>query len=117
MLACLRKGTPGRAYHIAGPRPVTFRELGETIAAALGVRPPRLSLPRWFAVLGATALETAGTASGRKPPLTRTGVAFFSEDRVFSLERARAELSFVPEHDLAAGVAKTVDWYRQRRLL
>jgi nucleoside-diphosphate-sugar epimerase len=117
MLACLRTGRPGRAYHIAGPRAVTFRELAETIAAALGVRPPRLSLPRWFAVLGATALEAAGTASRRKPPLSRNGVAFFSEDRVFSLERARAELRFAPEHDLAAAVAKTVDWYRQRRLL
>jgi nucleoside-diphosphate-sugar epimerase len=35
---CLRQGRPGEVYQIAGPRPVTFRELAETIARELGVR-------------------------------------------------------------------------------
>ncbi|WP_242343888.1 NAD-dependent epimerase/dehydratase family protein [Anaeromyxobacter terrae] len=117
MLACLRSGRPGRAYHVAGPRAVTFRELADTIAAALGVRPPGLSLPRPAAMVGAAALEVAGRVTGRRPPLSRAGVAFFSEDRVFSCERARAELGWAPEHDLASGVARTVAWYRAQRLL
>jgi dihydroflavonol-4-reductase len=94
MLACLRRGRPGRPYHIAVPRAVTFRELAEEIAGALRVSPPRLSLPRPAAMLGATVLEEAGKAIGWRPPLSRAGVAFFSEDRVFSCERARAELGW-----------------------
>ena len=117
MLLCLTRGQPGQAYHIVGPRPVTFRELGGTIADALGVRPPRLSLPMWSAQMAATGLEIAGRICGLKPPLSRTGVAFFSEDRVFSWQKAHNGLGYTPQYDVAAGVAETVAWYRQHRWL
>jgi nucleoside-diphosphate-sugar epimerase len=114
MLLCLRSGRSGAIYHITGPRPVTFRELGETIATALGVRPPWVSLPRWSAMLAAMGFEALGRLSGRKPPLSRTGVAFFSEDRLFSWQRAHEELGYTPKYDLATGVARVVAWYRQQ---
>lgn len=114
MLLCLARGREGEAYHITGPSLVTFRELGETIASALDVRPPWLCVPRWAAMMAATTLETGGRLVGRVAPLTRTGVAFFSEDRVFSTAKAGRELDYLPEYDLAAGVAHTVAWYRQQ---
>lgn len=113
MLLCLSQGRPGEAYHIVGPGSVTFRELGETIANALGVRLPWLSVPRWSAQMVASGLELAGRLSGRKPPLSRTGVSFFSEDRVFSWQKAQEELGYTPQYDLHAGVSRTVQWYRQ----
>lgn len=115
MLACLQRGRVGDAYHIAGPRPVSFRELGETIASALGVAPPRWNLPRWLAMSGATGLEVLAHASGSRwvPPLSRTGVAFFSEDRVFSCQKMERELGYTSEWDIAAGVPATVTWYRR----
>jgi nucleoside-diphosphate-sugar epimerase len=114
ILACLTRGRPGEVYHITGPRPVTFRELGETIADALGVRPPWLSLPVWLARAGATGLESAGRLAGWKPPLSRTGVAFFSEDRRFSWQKARNQLGYSPEYDLTSGITRTVQWYRHQ---
>jgi dihydroflavonol-4-reductase len=114
MLLCLGGGRSGAIYHIAGPRPVTFRELAETIAAALDVRPPWMSVPRWSAMLGAIGFEALGRVSGWKPPLSRTGVAFFSEDRLYSWQRAHDELGYTPEYDLATGVARTIAWYRQQ---
>jgi len=114
MLLCLRGGRSGSIYHIAGPRPVTFRAFSEMIATSLGVPPPRLSLPRWSAMLGAIAFEALGRVTGRKPPLSRTGVAFFSEDRLFSWQRAHQELGYTPQFDVAAGVARTIAWYRQK---
>ena len=114
MLLCLRHGRPGATYQIAGPRPVTFRELAETIAGALGVSPPRLALPRWAATLGAMGLEMLGRASGWKPPLSRAGAAFFSEDRCYSWHRAHDELGYSPEFDLTTGVDRTIAWYRER---
>jgi nucleoside-diphosphate-sugar epimerase len=114
MLLGLRRGRSGAIYHIAGPRPVTFRELGETIATALGVRPPWISVPRWTAMLGAFGFEVLGRVRGLRPPLSQAGVAFFSEDRLFSWQRAHEELGYTPEYDLAAGVARTVAWYRQQ---
>ena len=116
MLACLHRGRVGEVYQFAGPRPVTFRELSETIATTLGVPPPRWNLPRWLAMSGAAGLEVLAHASGSGwiPPLSRTGVAFFSEDRVFSWQKASRELGYTPERDLATGVPITVSWYRRR---
>jgi nucleoside-diphosphate-sugar epimerase len=113
MLLCLRRGRTGEPYHITGPRPVTFRELGETIAGALGVRQPWITVPEWTAMLGATGLETLGRIVGQTPPLSRTGVSFFSRDRVFSWQKAHQELGYTPRRDLAPGVTITVAWYRQ----
>jgi len=117
MLACLRRGRPGQIYQIAGPRSVRFRELAETIAAELGVPPPRLRVPRFVAALGAAGLEAMGALTGRAVPLSRTGVAFFSEDRRFSTAKAERELDYRPRVDLAEGVRRTVAWYRAEGLL
>ena len=117
MVRCLYEGVPGETYHVAGPRPVTFRELGETMAKELDVPVPRWSLPRPVAWLGALALETAGRVSGRPAPLSRSGVAFFSEDRRFSWQKAKRMLGYEPQFDLAQGIGLTVDWYRQEGLL
>jgi len=114
LLLCLKQGQPGNIYHIAGPRPVTFQELGTTIAEAVGVRPPWLRLPKPVAWSGAAALEWVGKVAGIKPPLTRTGVAFFSEDRRFSWQKAHQELGYTPKFDLCEGVRQTVAWYREK---
>jgi nucleoside-diphosphate-sugar epimerase len=117
MLRCLDRGKSGEIFHITGPRPVTFRELATTIAQALGVSPPRRQVPRALALAGAGVLEIVGAALGKEPPLSRSGVAFFSEDRCFSWEKADRELDYQPRYDLAAGVTETVKWYRQHGYL
>lgn len=117
MLLCLRRGRPGGIYHVVGPAPATFRELGATIARALGVRAPGLSLPRWVAELGASSLEALARVTGGKPALSRSGVDFFAADRVYSWSKARDELGYAPRHELAGGVASTVAWYRERGML
>ena len=117
MIACLEQGQPGQAYQIAGPRSVSFRELAGTIAAELGVPPPRLQVPKALAMLGAAGLEVVGRTTKRAIPLSRTGAAFFSEDRRFTTAKAELELGYRPRIDLAEGVARTVAWYRQRGLL
>jgi len=117
LLACLRRGRPGEVYHIAGPRPLPFRELAETIAAALGVAPPRWRVPRPLAWLGAAGLEGVGKVLGRDVPLSRTGVAFFSENRRSTYAKAERELGFTPRVELLEGVGRTVGWYRKQGLL
>ena len=117
MLAGLERGRAGQAYQIAGPRSVSFRELAETIAAEIGVPPPRLRLPKVLATLGAAGLEVVGDVTGRAIPLSRTGVAFFSEDRRFTSAKAERELDYRPRVDLREGIARTVAWYRAEGLL
>ncbi|WP_420631962.1 NAD-dependent epimerase/dehydratase family protein [Candidatus Leptofilum sp.] len=117
MLLALRNGRSGEIYHITGPKPVTFRELGQRIAAALDVPSPKLNLPHWLAWLGAAGLEIGMGLINKRPPLSRTGVAFFSEDRRFSWQKAHDELGYTPQFDLELGVAETVAWYRENGLV
>jgi nucleoside-diphosphate-sugar epimerase len=117
MLLCLLRGIPGEIYHIAGPSSVTFRELGNTIADALDVRRPWLAMPRWLALAGATAFESAANLVGKQAPLSRSGVAFFSENRRFSWEKANEALGYQPNFDLRTGVQQTVNWYQVQGLL
>ena len=87
------------------------------MAQTLDAPAPRLSLPRPAAWLAALALEGVGKISGKPAPLSRSGVAFFSEDRQFSWARAREELGYTPEIDLQTGMRLTVSWYREHGLL
>jgi dihydroflavonol-4-reductase len=114
MLLCLSRGEAGQTYHITGPRPVTFRELAETIASALGVPPPRFNVPRWLARAGASGCEAWAKLMNQKSKLSKTAVAFFSEDRRFSWQKARSELGYSPQHDVVSGISLTSQWYRKR---
>ena len=117
LLRCLERGKPGEIYHIAGPRPVTFHELATTIARILNVPPPQLQVPRTLAMIGATALEGLGKLTQKSPPLSRSGVAFFSEDRRYSWQKAERDLGYRPQTDLEKGLTATIQWYRQEGLL
>lgn len=117
LLLALKSGVPGQIYHIMGPRPITFRELAETIAVALEVPPPRIALPKSLVWLGAAGAESVAVRLGRSVPLSRTGVAFFSENRRFTFDKAREELGYTPQIDIKEGVARTVAWYRKNDLL
>ncbi len=117
MLRCLEQGKPGEIYHITGPQPVTFRELANTIATVLEVPPPRFQVPRSLAMIGASGFELIGQITRTSPPLSRTGVAFFSEDRRFSWAKAARELHYQPQYNLQAGIEATVAWYQQQKYL
>lgn len=117
MMAALEKGGSGQIYHLTGARPVTWRTLAGTTADILGVPPPRWRAPRWLAAVGAWGAEAVAAWWGRTPPLSRTGVAFFSENRGGSWAKAQRELAYTPAVSLPAGLAQTIIWYRQRGLL
>jgi nucleoside-diphosphate-sugar epimerase len=117
LLLCLQAGRPGQTYQITGPRPVAFRELAETIAAAVGAPSPRRRVPRPLAWVGAAGLEAAGRLTGRAAPLSRTGVAFFSENRRSTYAKAQRELGYTPQVELREGVERSVAWYRGEGLI
>jgi nucleoside-diphosphate-sugar epimerase len=81
------------------------------------VPPPKHNLPHSLALAGATILEVAAGIFKFKPPLSRSGVAFFSEDRRFSWQKAHDELGYAPQFDLQTGIGKTVAWYKEQGLL
>lgn len=99
----------GRSYLVAGPRVMDLRELVETCARALGVRPPRLRVPREVADAAARAAEVAWGAVGLEPPFSRRRLGFFESDHAFDTAAVRRDLGFAPSVDLEEGVRRTVE--------
>lgn len=107
----------GKIYLITGERPVTVKELAEIIAEESGVRLRRIRMPLVFANVAAMIVEMGAKVGGFKPPLTRSQVKFFTENRAFSYQKARSELGFEPRVDFGEGVKRTMRWYRENGYL
>lgn len=107
----------GRTYVLAGPRPVTTREMAESAARALGVRPPRLGIPLAPLLAAAATTEAVLRPLGVQPPLHRRRMDFFRKSFAFSGEPARTILGWKPEVELEEGMRTTACWYREQGLL
>ena len=107
----------GCTYILAGAKYTTLAELVELIARALDVRPPRLHLPVWPVWLAGAVCEAVCVPFRIEPPLYRRRVDFYRKSRAFDITRARRELKYEPNVDLETGIRRTIDWYREHRLL
>jgi nucleoside-diphosphate-sugar epimerase len=103
----------GQAFIIAGPSAVSLRELADEIARALEVKPPRLRAPLWLVFPAVYLLELAGKLSGKNVPFTRRSLKFFTGNTAFAIGKAREELGFTPQIELAEGIGRTAVWLKQ----
>jgi nucleoside-diphosphate-sugar epimerase len=115
LVFCGTRGSQSAVYNLAGPEPVSLRELILHIAAELGAGPPR-SIPGapvdWYLRLN-RALEAF---TGRDLPSV-AGARFLTSDRRLDLTRANHELGYQPKIGVRDAVRRTADWYRQQGLL
>ncbi len=107
----------GKTFLITGERPLEVRKLVEIIAQELDVNLPRIKIPVFLARVLAGAFELTARVAHFEPPLTRSRLKFFTENRAFSSEKARTELGYVPKIDFREGVRKTIAWYRDNNYL
>jgi nucleoside-diphosphate-sugar epimerase len=99
--ACLvRPEAAGRTYFVSDGDDVSTPELVRRIAAALG-RPARLLAAPPF------ALRAAGTILGRRGAVDR-----LVSSLAIDISRIREELDWQPPSSMQAGLAATVNWYR-----
>ena len=116
-LALRNPRATGEALIVGGEEYVPLEELVKTIAAELGVRPPRLRVPL-APVLGLADLcERCCVPLGIDPPLHRRRVSFFQNVRAFKLDKARRVLGFTPRFPLREALGRTIAWYREHRWL
>jgi len=89
-----------RAYNVAGPEAITFRELLEQAGDAVGRRPRLVPVPLG-ATIGAMRLYER---LAPHPRLKAEQLERLSEDKAFSIDDARADLGFAPR-SFADGIA------------
>lgn len=91
----------GKEYDLAGPEPITLRELVDQAAAAIG---------RQVRIIPVPASPIGGALSmveriGRRLPISAEQVARLTEDKAFDISQARQELGFDPR-SFAEGIAQ-----------
>jgi nucleoside-diphosphate-sugar epimerase len=104
----------GRAYFLAHRKPVSWGELGATAAQILGTRPRTLRIP-------VAAANTVAIFSELWSHITRNPAIISREKvaeaccRFWTCDPARAagDLGFEAPTPLAAGLAKTLAWYKE----
>ncbi|MCX7016307.1 MAG: NAD(P)H-binding protein [Candidatus Sumerlaeota bacterium] len=87
-----RPASIGCAYTLAGPEPLTFRQMVDAAARIAGCRPLFVPVAYPLAFAGAWLAERLL----RRSPLTVEQVQRFLEDKAFDLADARKDLGFDP---------------------
>ncbi|MCK4671944.1 MAG: NAD(P)-dependent oxidoreductase [Candidatus Aegiribacteria sp.] len=100
----------GGLYNIGGPEIVTFREFTREISDALGKDMRCISIPRLAFRIGLLLGPL------RPKALSRSRFRLFGEDHYVSIDKA-ASVGFSPSWRVSDGIARTVSWYQNMKLL
>lgn len=108
----------GTIYNIADPRPYTWEDIGQTVAALLGKKLVPVHIPHWAAFLASAASEGVGRLAGTA---TALNVSKYKQMRpdcwTVDTDKARRDLGFETTVSLEEGLKETIAWYVERRLL
>jgi nucleoside-diphosphate-sugar epimerase len=102
-------------YNLTDGRPVDIYDFLAQLLARLDLPAPRRTMPARLAMRLAGALESASKhlAGWREPPLTRFGVAMFSQSKTFDIAKAVATLG-APRVPTEVAVERFVRWQKEQ---
>ena len=109
-LKALRKGRIGERYVLGGENVLLSRMLAD-IAALVGRRAPRLSIPRQAIWPLAIAAETVARFTGREPFVSRDALRMSRYRMFFDDTKARRELGHA-SRPYTDGLADAIGWFR-----
>ncbi|MDO8722855.1 MAG: hypothetical protein Q7J31_11650, partial [Syntrophales bacterium] len=107
-LAVSHPAAAGRVFNVTDGGSHTLNEIIESICAALGRKPPRLSLPVGPTRTLIGLIEKGSQAIGIKPPVTKAIIDKYTEDIAVDGSLIQKELGFVPQHNLKTGWEETI---------
>jgi len=113
--AALETPRDGEVMFVGHPRPVTAREVVETIRQAVGGSAIVIPIPQPVTHLAAVVCELIAHGLGAPLPIDRARyVELSAEGFVCRVDRLRERLGVVAAIDLREGFAQSAAWYRQQ---
>lgn len=106
-----------QVFNMCGYPPITWRDFTSTLAERMGKKIPGFHIPRFLARAAAASFEKTGKIFSFNPILTHSRVSLMTHSYTYSVDRAKNTLGFAPKTGVKEGVSRTIDWYRQRRLI
>ena len=110
IIAAARQGRRG-AHYLLGGENITFRGLLQTASAVAGIDRRVFALPARLALAVGGAAELLAYVGGR-PPITRSWVWTFLEDRRADIGPAQDDLGYRPR-GVREGLEETIEWLRR----
>ena len=111
-LAGESKEAVGQVYN-AVDTTITFGEYIQYFERMLGKEAKKLSVPLWAFVLGARSLEFTLRLVGKYPPVTDDDVKFLAGSAIFSNEKAKRELGWIPTVSISQAMGNIEQWLRE----
>jgi 2-alkyl-3-oxoalkanoate reductase len=104
----------GRAYNVSNGEPISVADLMRAVVDGLGLKARLVPIGFSLAYAAAAALEAAAhlRPSGPEPVLTRYTVGVLGKSQTLSIDRAKAELGWVPRVALRDGIERTLSAWR-----
>ncbi len=118
LLALRSEAASGQAFNVSDGLPVTWREFTDDLAAGLGCRrvrwsmPYRVASPIGFSLEHGYRLIRRSTGLSTPPLLSRQAVQVLGCSQDFSSRKAREVLGWEPRVEYASGLEATVAWLR-----
>jgi nucleoside-diphosphate-sugar epimerase len=113
VLALALRDPAGGTFNISNGQPQRAGDLFAHLAQTFGLpwRPKHVPLAAGLAL--ARLCELAGSVvRGWEPPLTRYTVGTVAYSQTLDLQKAREQLGYVPQVDIAEGIRRTAAWYQ-----
>lgn len=106
----------GQIYNVSDGQAYSRYDLADIVKTILRKKTFRFHVPLPAVKVIAEALEWI--SRGKAPVLNREKLnELTAENWNCSIEKARTELDFLPEFDLASGMEETIEWYKQNKWL
>jgi len=108
-IAAVEKGRAGERYILGGEN-LTNRQTIEMACEVVGVKPPRLTQPRWTIPIAALALDGITALAGPKLPLSGEQMRLTAKYIYFDSSKAQRELG-LPHTPVRQALQECYDWY------
>ncbi|MDY0093244.1 MAG: NAD-dependent epimerase/dehydratase family protein [Candidatus Vecturithrix sp.] len=119
LVLCAEKidAAAGEVFIVSGGVTLSLKSLANTIAREADSSLLPFRVPVVLAQVGATVCETLCKPLGFEPPLHHRRLDFFFRDQAFDIGKIQHTLGFQPEVTLAAGIQRTLNWYKEQKWL
>jgi len=108
----------GKTYIITDSRAYSYEEIYGIMAKIFGKKPPHIHIPVALAKVMVAPVQLVNWMRRKPNFIWRVNsMDTFKVDRNYSIERARRELGYEPQHPLPQGLEETVAWYRENGYL
>jgi len=116
LLAACNRTAWGQTFVLSDPSPYPLRQVVETLARHLGVRPPRLRLPVPLVRVGGQILGGVGRVFKFRPPFTAADVDKLLTHTICDVSKIQSTLGYQPRFGLEEGITRTVRWHREEQI-